>query len=118
MALIRIDLDYPLEDGMSLTFTAPCDCTAVTGLKVYAPVINDDGVTNGNTTFVFKDAHLNTLTALGNLFMAGATVKVVVDTKNKYAFIQNADTNAYVERKFAELENSAKVKIITWEADD
>ena len=100
MALIKIELDYPLEDGMSLTYKAPYDDTAVTGLKVYYPQITENEITNVNTTFSFKDTHLNVLNSLGNLFMAGATVKVVVDTVNKYAFIQNADTNGYLETKF------------------
>lgn len=100
MALIKIELDYPLEDGMSLTFKAPCDCTAITGLKVYYPQITEDEVTNVNATFSFKDTHLNVLNSLGNLFVTGATVKVVVDTVNNYAFIQNADTNGYLETQF------------------
>lgn len=105
MALIKIELDYPLEDGMSLTFKAPCDCTAVTGVKVYYPNVTEDATTTVNKTFSFRDTHLNALTNLGNLFMTGATVKVVVDTENAYAFIQNADTNAYLENKFSKVEN-------------
>ena len=99
MALIKIELDYPLEDGMSLTFKAPCDCTAVTGLKVYYPEVTDNETTTTNKTFSFRDTHLNSLESLGNLFMSGATVKVVVDTTNAYAYIQNSDTNAYLESK-------------------
>lgn len=101
MALIKIELDYPLEDGMSLTFKAPCDCTAVTGLKVYYPEVTDTTVTTVNKTFEFRDTHLNSLIGVGNLFLTGATVKVVVDTANGYAFIQNADTNAYLENKIS-----------------
>ena len=97
MANIKIELDYPLEDGMSLTFKAPCDCTAVTGIKVYYPEITETTSTTTSKTFSFRDAHLNALTSLGNLFAEGATVKVVLDTVNSYAFIQNADTNGYLE---------------------
>lgn len=100
MANIKIELGYPLEDGMSLTFKAPCDGTAVTGLKVYYPKITDSGSTTVNKIFSFRDAHLNALASLDNLFMSGATLKVVLDTTNSYAFIQNADTNGYVEGKF------------------
>lgn len=99
MANIKIELDYPLTDGMSLTFKAPCDNTAVTGLKVYYPEVGESGTTTTSKTFTFKDAHLNTISALGNLFSEGATVVVVVDTNNSYAFIQNADTNGYLENK-------------------
>lgn len=101
MANIKIELDYPLEDGMSLTFKAPCDCTEVTGLKVYYPEVTDTGSTTTNQTFSFRDAHLNVLTSLSNLFVSGATVKAVVDTTNGYAYIQNADTNGYLETKLS-----------------
>lgn len=103
MALIKIELDYPLEDGMSLTFKAPCDCTAVTGVKVYYPDVTENESTTTSKTFSFRDAHLNSLTGLGNLFESGATVKIVVDTVSNYAFIQNADTNQYLENKIPDI---------------
>lgn len=104
MALIKIELDYPLEDGMSLTFKAPCDCTAITGVKVYYPQVTETTRVTTSMTFSFKDTHLNTLNSLGNLFSQGSTVKIVVDTINQYAFIQNSDTNAYLENKFSEID--------------
>ena len=104
MANIKIELDHPLVDGMTLTFKAPCNCTAVTGLKVYYPLVTDTETTTTSATFTFKDAHLNALTDVGNLFMQGATVKVVVDTTSNFAFIQNAATNAYLESKFSSLQ--------------
>jgi len=95
MAVIRLTVDTPLVDGQSLTFKAPCDCTAVTGIKI------------GDTTFVFKDAHKNLLTGVGNLFVTGAYVKVVLDTTNNVAYIQNADTNEYIEN--TKVPNTRKV---------
>ena len=104
MANIRVDLDHPICDGESVTFKAPCDCTAVTGVIVYYPTSN----ATASKTFVFKDAHGNTLTGVGNLFMTGAYVKVVLDTTNGYAYVQNADTNKYLETKIAEAKTVAE----------
>lgn len=84
MATIKLTVDS-VADGQSLTFKAPCDCTAVTGITI------------GSTTYTFKDAHGNDLSGMGNLFLTGAYVKVVLDTTNNYAYIQNADTNKYLE---------------------
>lgn len=84
MATIKLTVDS-VVDGQSLTFKAPCDCTAVTGITI------------GSTTYTFKDAHGNDLSGMGNLFLTGAYVKVVLDTTNNYAYIQNADTNKYLE---------------------
>jgi len=99
MAYIRIDVDGILMDGHTLTFKAPCDCTAIEGLKVYY-------VENGtlkNKIFTMKDTHGNTLTGLGNLFMKDACVKVVLDTAKSIAYLQNGDTNGYLEGRFSEL---------------
>ena len=45
------------------------------------------------------------MTGLGKLFAAGAYVKVILDVTNGYAYIQNADTNAYLEGRLADLDN-------------
>jgi hypothetical protein len=100
MANIKVTLDYPIHDGMDLTFKAPCDCTAVTGLKVYYPSLNENTSTETSKTFTFKDTHGVDLNGIGNLFMANAYVKVILDTVNNHAYIQNADTNSYLESKF------------------
>lgn len=97
MADIRIDLSYPIVDGQPLTFRAPCDCTSVTGIKVYYP----NGETTESKEFTLKDAHCNDLTEIGDLFASGAYVKVVIDTTQNAAYIQNADTNAYLEGELA-----------------
>ncbi len=97
MAQIRIDLNEPLLDGMDIKFQAPCDCTAITGLIVYYPTATE---AVASKTFVFKDAHGNVLTGLGNLFVKGAYVKVIVDVTNGIAYLQNADTNGYLEAQF------------------
>lgn len=93
MANIKVELSHDIIDGQPVTFVAPCDCTAITGLKVCHP--------GGSKVFVFKDAHGNTLTGIGNLFAKGAYVKAVLDVNNGFAYIQNADTNAYLEAQLA-----------------
>ena len=106
MAQIKISLGARLVDGMDIKFKAPCDCTAVTGLLV--SYISDTGET-AEKSFSFRDSHGNNLAGLGNLFGAGAYVKAILDTARGYAYLQNADTNAYLEgkRKETVLELSA-----------
>ena len=98
MAQIKIDLGAKLVDGMDVKFKAPCDCTEVTGLLV--AYINDKGAA-AEKGFTFRDSHGNNLAGLGNLFGAGAYVKAILDTGRGYAYVQNADTNAYLEAKKA-----------------
>lgn len=93
MANIRVDVDYTLKDGCEVSFTAPCNCSDITGLKVYHQ--------GGTKVFTFKDAHGNALTGLGNLFSKGAYVKAILDVTGGSAYLQNADTNAYLEAQFA-----------------
>lgn len=101
MANIRIDLDHELLHGEELVFKAPCDCTAVSGIKVYYPS------TSGtiSKTLIFKDAHGNVLTNINNLFSSGVLIKVLVDSTDGYAYILNADTNAYLEAKTTPVDN-------------
>lgn len=95
MANIKVELSHEIIDGQPVTFVAPCDCTEITCLKVVCP--------SGSKEFIFKDAHGNVLTGLGNLFSSGAYVKAVLDVNNGYAYLQNADTNAYLEGRIARL---------------
>ena len=103
MAKLKIVLDHPLEDGMSVTVKTACDCTAVDGLRVAYPVISESGSTSTYADFTFKDVHGNDLSGVGNLFTANAYVKFVLDTTNNFAYPQNADTNAYLENRFESL---------------
>lgn len=92
MANIKVELSHGILDGQPVTFVAPCDCTAVTGLKVYYP--------DGTKEFTFRDAHGNNLAGIGNLFAAGSYVKAILNVANGHAYIQNADTNKYIENTF------------------
>lgn len=113
MANIKLTLDYPLEDGQSLTFKAPCDCTAVTGLIIYYPIITETESTQTSQTFVFKDAHGNDLADVGNLFAAGAYLKAIVNTTDSVVYLQNADTNGYLEQAIANAKVVADGSITT-----
>ena len=104
MANIRIDLDSTLINGQTLTFKSPADCSAVTGLKVYYPQqgnLYPQGSTTASKTFQFADAHGNNVGSK-DLFAKNVLVKVIVDIEFNKAYVQNADTNAYLEAKFEE----------------
>ncbi len=60
-----------------------------------------DGDTTASKAFQFADAHGNNVGGL-NLFASNVVVKVILDTDNNLAFVQNADTNAYLESRFDE----------------
>lgn len=96
MANIKVALDYTILDGQPLTFRSPADCSKVTGLVVYYP----EGGTNKSKTFQFADAHGNNVGSI-DLFAANVLVKVILDTEANRAYVQNADTNAYLEGELA-----------------
>ena len=122
MANIKLSLDHPLVDGEIVTFKAPCNSTAVTGLKVYYTTLTEDSTLTENKTFTFRDAHLNDISNLDSLFLNGAYMQVILDTTNNYAYIQNADTNGYIEDKITTHENDTNHipsgSILSWAAFD
>ncbi len=100
MSKIRIDLEATLINGQTLTFQSPADCSQITGLIVYYP----EG--NGTTSkdFKFVDAHgVDVGSGTISLFAENVLVKVVLDTDQGKAYVQNADTNAYLEEQFADM---------------
>lgn len=94
MANIKVKIGYPIKTGVGFTFHAPCDCSEAEGLTVEHP--------GGVSKFMFRDAHGNVLTDTHNLFAAGSLVKAVLDLSAGAAFLQNADTNAYLEQRLGE----------------
>lgn len=94
---IRVDLNYPIQDGTEVVFRSPVDCSQVTGLKVYYQ--------NASQEFMFADAHGNNVGDIDHLFAEDVVVKVILDVTKGMAFVQNADTNAYLENKFVNIEN-------------
>ena len=116
---IRVDLSTPIYDGTEVVFRSPVDCSQVTGLVIYYPE-------NGNISsqeFMFADAHGNNVGDIDHLFTENVVVKVILDVTTSMAFVQNADTNAYLEGRFTDLESrigsgGSSIQIITWEDDD
>ena len=102
MANIRIDLNRAPNDGETISFKAPCDAKAVTGLIIYYP--NDNGETVSQE-YTMNDASGSDLGELDNLFAEGAIVKIILDTDVHNAYVQNPDTNTYLEGRF---DNKAK----------
>lgn len=99
MSYIRVDSPTAMYDGQTITFKSPADCSQITGLIVYYP----EG--NGTTSkdFRFVDAHgVDVGSGTISLFAANVLVKVVLDIDDGKAYVQNADTNAYLEGKFSE----------------
>ena len=96
---IRVDLNTPIKDGTEVVFRSPVDCSQITGLIVYV-------TENGNTTsqeFALADAHGNNVGDIDHLFAENVVVKVILDVAHSMAFVQNADTNAYLEGRFADI---------------
>ena len=89
---IRVDLNTPITDGTEVVFRSPVDCSQITGLIVYY---------NGESKeFAFADAHGNNVGDIDHLFAENVVVKVILDVTTSMAFVQNADTNAYLEWRF------------------
>lgn len=94
MPKIRIDLEVSVINGQTLTFRSPADCSQIEGLIIYYP----EGDATKSKDFKFVDAHgVDVGSGTISLFAANALVKVVLDTDQGKAYVQNADTNAYLE---------------------
>lgn len=89
---IRVNLNTNIADGSEVVFRSPADCSQVTGLVIYH--------NGGKTEFAFADAHGHNVGDIDHLFAENAVVKVILDVTAGMAFVQNADTNAYIERTF------------------
>ena len=100
---IRVDLNTSIKDGTEVVFRSPVDCSQVTGLKVYH--IGADGNT-ASQEFVLADAHGNNVGCIAHLFAEDVVVKVILDVTTSMAFVQNADTNAYLEGRFGDIETA------------
>ena len=101
---IRVDLSTPIFDGAEVKFRSPADCSQVTGL-----VVCYDG---GSQEFIFADAHGNNVGDIDHLFTEDVVVKVILDVTKGMAFVQNADTNAYLESRFESIESKVGNAVI------
>ena len=102
MSNIRVDVGSIIRDGTAVAFRSPVDCSQVTGLIVYYPDMDGNETA---TEFAFADAHGNNVGDIDHLFAENVVVKVILDVTSGMAFVQNADTNAYLEGRFNELDN-------------
>ena len=102
---IIVDYNTPISNGTEVVFRSPVDCSQITGLIVCYP---DNGST-ASRAFAFADAHGNNVGDIDHLFAENVVVKVILDLSTNMAFVQNADTNAYLEGRFAELEAMSRV---------
>ncbi len=100
MSNIRVDVGYLIKDGTEIVFRSPVDCAAITGLIVY---YTGAGGNTMSKEFALADAHGNNVGDIDYLFAENVVVKVILDVTHGMAFVQNADTNAYLEAKFSEL---------------
>lgn len=90
MANIKLTLPGAPFTGQIVTFTAPCNCDKVT-----------DGLVIDGQIYTIVDANGVCATGKGGRWSAGASVSVVLNVEEKKAYIQNADTNDYLEAKIA-----------------
>ena len=105
MANIRVTVNYTIKDGSEIGFRSPVDCSAITGLVVY--YVAEDG-TASSKEFVLADAHGHNIGDIDHLFAENVVVKVILDVTHGMAFVQNADTNAYIEKTFVKSVNGNK----------
>ena len=99
---VRVDLNIHIRNGTEVVFRSPVDCSQVTGLIVYYPENNG----TGSKEFAFADAHGNNVGDIDHLFAENVVVKVILDVTTSMAFVQNADTNAYLEGRFKDIDNT------------
>ena len=113
MSNIRVDVDYTIKDGTEIKFRSPVDCSQITGLIVYYPGADENTVSK---VFALSDAHGNNVGDIDHLFAENVVVKVILDVTSGMAFVQNADTNAYLEGKFDSKQNKYTAQAITLDA--
>lgn len=98
MSNIIVDYNAPIQNGTEVVFRSPEDCSLITGLKV--------NYSGGSQEFMLADAHGNNVGDIDHLFAKDVVVKVILDVDNGMAFVQNPDTNSYLEYRFGMLADS------------
>ena len=96
MAKIKINIPKEPYEGMLVSFKAPCNSTEADGLFVEFEYIGNPA----SQEYVFKDAHGNNLAGVP-LFARGSAVSVLLCSDG--AYVQNADTNKYLEGRLTYL---------------
>lgn len=93
---------------MKIALTLPAGVQAVNGKQIsfVAPCSSLDAecmVLNG-TEYAFVDAAAETIAGSVYAWEKGAVVSIILDTIESKAYVQNANTNVYLEGKFRELQ--------------
>lgn len=94
MGKINLTVDNVVS-GKQISFVAPCSTEDTDGLII-----------NG-VDYIICDAKNNNLAGVAHIWEEGAIVSIIVNVETGMAYIQNADTNAY-------LENTAIFKDRAW----
>ena len=76
--------DMPIT-GKQVSFIAPCSSSDTTCFTI------------NNTDYTICDAAGNNLEGIANIWARGSFVSVILDVDSAKAYIQNANTNAYLE---------------------
>lgn len=106
---ITVSVDFTVVDGSEIKFKSPVNCSQVTNLFVTCTNESKD------YNFNFVDANGNNIGVIDNVFAEGAVIKVILDVTSSKAFIQNADTNSYIENTFVKKEEIGnKQEIFTY----
>ena len=108
MANIKVVVSHQIYDGVDIIFRTPCDCSEISGITVH--FVQPDN-SKSSKEFILKDAHNRDIGDLTNLFASGVLIKVLLDVTNGYAYIQNADTNSYLENKMTTSHESLERQI-------
>lgn len=93
MSKIKLNLDFTPVNGKQISFVAPCSSADTECL-----VIDD-------VQYAIVDADGVSVAGLDNVWNSGALVSAILYVDTHRAFIQNANTNSYVEAKLVGCEN-------------
>lgn len=98
---IVVNVDFSIAAGTEIKFKSPVDCSQIIGLRVWYK----DGDDSAFHDFNFADAHGNNVGDIEHLFVENVVVSVILDIDSSMAFVQNAATNAYIEKTFIKTVN-------------
>ena len=87
---ITLTLPASVSTGTLVKFSAPCDCSEVTG-----------GLVIDGESYAIVDAVGASVVGVGGVWASGSMVSVLIDAENKKAFIQNAAAYTKVETEAA-----------------
>lgn len=76
---IVLELPGKVDTGTLVKFTAPCDCTEVTG-----------GIVIDGTTYSVMDATGKVVTGVAGAWVGGAKLAVIIDNEDGSAYLQGA----------------------------